>query len=256
MAENFFSKLISSYQDFKFDSSDAVCETIGPWSITPEGFDTYCTRFMDGSFITLELLLISSILALLLAIPIALARVSKVRALSLTAYGYIYVFRGTPLLIQLFILYYGIGSVGAEKLGALWIIFKDGYWVGMIALMLNSAAYIAEILRGGIVNVDRGQYEASEALALSWWQSMRKVILPQAFKSAWPAYSNEVVLLLKGSALVSTITVMDLMGQTRAVFAKSYSLDIYLYATVLYLILAGIITLLYRMLEKSLFKTA
>jgi polar amino acid transport system permease protein len=116
-------------------------------------------------------------------------------------------------------------------------------------LTLNTAAYAAEIFRGGIVNVPRGQIEAATAIGMDWWTAMRRIVLPQALRISWPAYSNEVILLLKGSALVSTITVLDLMGQTRTIFARSYSLEIFLYAVVLYLIFSGTLTLLLRWIE-------
>ena len=171
------------------------------------------------------------------------------RALSLPAYVYTYVFRGTPLLVQLWVFYYGFGAIGEEGLGFLWPVFRDGYMVGLLTLTINTSAYAAEILRGGIVNVPNGQIEAAIASGMSWWTTMRRIVLPQAFRIAWPAYSNEVILLLKGSALVSTITVLDLMGQTRTIFARSYSLDIFLYAAVLYLILSGTLTVLLRWIE-------
>ena len=105
---------------------------------------------------------------------------------------------------------------------------------------------MAEILRGGLVNINKGQMEAAKVCGISWFNSMRHILFPQALRISWPAYGNEVILLMKGSALVSTITVLDLMGQTRTVFARTYSLDIYLYAAVLYLVLTGVITLLLR----------
>ena len=173
-------------------------------------------------------------------------RAPPIAGLSLPAYAYTYVFRGTPLLVQLWVFYYGFGALGAEGLGPFWPLFREAYWVGVIVLTINTAAYAAEIFRGGIANVAQGQIEAATAMGMSWWTTMRRIVLPQAFRIAWPAYSNEVVLLLKGSALVSTITVLDLMGQTRTIFARSYSLDIFIYAAVLYLALSGSLTVLLR----------
>ena len=134
-------------------------------------------------------------------------------------------------------------------MGVLWPFFKEGWNVGLLVLILNTAAYVSEILRGGLVNVDKGQMEAALASGMSWFQSMRRIRLPQALRIAWPAYDNEVVLLMKGSALVSTITVLDLMGQTRTIFSRSYSLEIYGYSAVLYLILDGIIALTFKAVE-------
>ncbi|NJO37449.1 MAG: ABC transporter permease subunit [Rhizobiales bacterium] len=155
--------------------------------------------------------------------------------------------------MQLWIAYFGLGGLGEDGLGpVLWAFFKDGWNIGLLVLTLNTGAYVAEILRGGIVNVPKGQMEAALAYGMTWLQAMRRIILPQAFKIAWPAYGNEVILLLKGSALISTITVLDLMGQTRTVFARSYNLEIYLYAAVLYLLLAGVITVAFRRIEARL----
>jgi His/Glu/Gln/Arg/opine family amino acid ABC transporter permease subunit len=235
------------YTNGKIWVSDNLCELIGP--LTPGLFATSCPRFADGFFVTVELLVLSTLIGFVLAVLLALARTSNVASLSVPAYAYTYVFRGTPLLVQLWVFYYGFGALGAEGLGPFWPLFRDAYTVGLIVLTINTAAYAAEIFRGGIANVALGQVEAATAMGMSWWTTMRRIVLPQAFRIAWPAYSNEVVLLLKGSALVSTITVLDLMGQTRTIFARSYSLDIFIYAAVLYLTLSATLTVLLRWIE-------
>jgi His/Glu/Gln/Arg/opine family amino acid ABC transporter permease subunit len=235
------------YTNGKIWVSDNVCELVAP--LTPHLFATSCPRFADGLFVTIELLVLSTLIGFVLAVALALARSSPVAGVSLPAYVYTYVFRGTPLLVQLWVFYYGFGALGADGLGPFWPLFRDAYTVGLIVLTINTAAYAAEIFRGGIANVAHGQIEAATAMGMSWWTTMRRIVLPQAFRIAWPAYSNEVVLLLKGSALVSTITVLDLMGQTRTIFARSYSLDIFIYAAVLYLALSGSLTVLLRWME-------
>jgi His/Glu/Gln/Arg/opine family amino acid ABC transporter permease subunit len=235
------------YTNGKIWVSDNLCELVGP--LTPNLFATSCPRFADGFFVTVELLVLATLIGFVLAVLLALARTSNVASLSLPAYAYTYVFRGTPLLVQLWVFYYGFGALGAEGLGPFWLLFRDAYSVGLIVLTINTAAYAAEIFRGGIVNVAPGQVEAATAMGMDWWTTMRRIVLPQAFRIAWPAYSNEVVLLLKGSALVSTITVLDLMGQTRTIFARSYSLDIFVYAAVLYLTLSATLTVLLRWME-------
>ena len=235
------------YTNGKIWISDNVCELAGP--LTPQLFATSCTRFADGFFVTVELLVLSTLIGFVLAVLLVLARTSNVVSLSAPAYAYTYVFRGTPLLVQLWVFYYGFGAIGAEGLGPFWPLFRDSYTVGLGVLTINTAAYSAEIFRGGIVNVGHGQVEAATAMGMDWWTTMRRIVLPQAFRIAWPAYSNEVVLLLKGSALVSTITVLDLMGQTRTIFARSYSLDIFIYAALLYLALSATLTVLLRWME-------
>ncbi len=230
------------YRDFKYDLSDSVCELLSP--ISSELFGSACPRLIDGFFVTLELLLLSTVIGFLVAVCVVFARMSNVRTVSLPASIFAYIFRGTPLLVQLWIMYFGIGSLGEEGMGeALWIFFKDPWLVGLFVLILNTGAYSSEILRGGLVNVPKGQMEAAMAIGMTWLQAMRRIMLPQAIRIAWPAYGNEVILLMKGSALVSTITVMDLMGQTRTVFAQSFNLEVYIFAALLYLIFAGTLTI-------------
>ncbi len=236
------------YQDFKYLISDGVCAIASP--VSGDLFTKFCPRFIDGFVVTIELLALSSTLGFLLAVGLVLARMSGHRLLSIPANVFVYCFRGTPLLVQLWIIYFGIGSFGAEGLGPLWTFFKEPWLVGLLVLTLNTSAYVSEILRGGLVNVDKGQAEAAMAIGMSWFQSMRRILLPQAIRIAWPAYGNELVLLMKGSALISTITVLDLMGQTRTIFARNFDLTTYLYATVLYLVLAGLITLFVVAIER------
>jgi His/Glu/Gln/Arg/opine family amino acid ABC transporter permease subunit len=238
---------VSLYLDGKIWVSDTVCAVLQP--VSPRLFATSCGRFFDGFFVTIELLVVSTLLGFVLAILLALARTSNSPVLSKLSYAHSYVFRGTPLLVQLWVFYYGFGALGADGLGPLWPLFRDAYTVGLLVLTVNTAAYAAEIFRGGIANVPWGQLEAAVASGMSWWLMMRRIVLPQALRIAWPAYSNEVILLLKGSALVSTITVLDLMGQTRTIFARSYSLDIFIYAAILYLALSAALTVLLRWIE-------
>lgn len=229
------------YQDLKYVLSDRICELLS--SIASELFGTSCPRLIDGFFVTFELLFLSAIIGLFIAVGVAFAKLSKVRALSFPASIFAYVFRGTPLLVQLWIMYFGVGSLEEEGMGStLWMFFKDPWLVGLLVLVLNTGAYTSEILRGGLVNIPVGQMEAATAIGMTWFQTMRRIMLPQAIRIAWPAYGNEVILLMKGSALVSTITVMDLMGQTRTEFAKNFNLEVYVYAALLYLGLAGLLT--------------
>lgn len=212
----------------------------------------YGQRYLDGAWITVQLLVMASVLGLALAVPLALARVSADTVLSNLAYAYIYAFRGTPLLIQLFLIYFGLGQFEAVRDSFAWPVLRDEYWCGLIALTLNTAAYVAEILRGGIQGVPRGEVEAGRAAGMSPALLYRRLVLPKAFRIAWPAYGNEVVLLLKGSALVSTITVLDLMGQTRTIYARNYSLDTFVYAGLIYLAITFVLTRGFRLAERWL----
>lgn len=239
------------YREFKFLVSDTVCAAFEPFA--PTLFAKSCPRFTDGFLVTIELLVLSSIIGFLIALAVVLARVSERRLLAAPAWTYVYLFRGTPLLVQLWVVYFGLGGLGEAALGPfLWSLLRDAWWVGLVVLALNTGAYVAEILRGGLINVPAGQMEAALAHGMSWLQAMRRIMLPQALRTAWPAYGNELVLLMKGSALVSTITVMDLMGQTRTIFSRSYDLTVYFYAALMYLVIAGLITLGCRLVERRL----
>jgi polar amino acid transport system permease protein len=218
----------------------------------PEILISYGDRFVDGTLITLKLVALSSLAGVVLAVVTALARVSKRRWLWLPAYGYIYFFRGTPLLIQLFIVYYGLGQFEALRSSLAWSVLGSSQWCGWIAMTLNTAAYTAEILRGGIQGVPHGEIEAARACGMSYALMIRRVILPRAIRIAWPAYCNEVILLLKGSALVSTIAVWDLMGETRSVFSRTYSLDVFIYAGILYFLMTFILTRGFYVCERRL----
>ncbi|MGD9164086.1 MAG: ABC transporter permease subunit [Chromatiales bacterium] len=212
----------------------------------------YGDRFWDGTLITLKLVLLSSLLGLIIALPMALARSSKKRRLWIPAYTYIYFFRGTPLLIQLFILYYGLGQFEAISSSFMWTVLGDAEWCGLVGLTLNTAAYTAEILRGGIRAIPKGEIEAARAYGMSWWLMQRRIVLPRAMRIAWPAYGNEVILLLKGSALVSTIAVWDLMGETRSIFSRTYALEIFIYAGILYFLMTFILTRIFVRIEKRI----
>ena len=249
---NWVDSLLFSYQDGKIWASDQACSLSS--SVTPALFTKYCSKFIDGFLVTVELLILSSCLAFIIAVLVVLARMSHIRVLSWAAYTYTYVFRGTPLLVQLWVFYYGFGTLGPDVLGPFWFFFETGWRVGLLTLTMNSSAYVAEILRGGIDNIAKGQLEAALAIGMSWQQRMRRIVFPQALSIAWPAYGNEIILLLKGSALVSTITVFDLMGVTRTVFARGYNLEVFFYASVLYLLLVGFLTLLLRCVENYFFR--
>ena len=212
----------------------------------------YGDWFAEGTLTTLELLVLASVIGVCLAVFLALARVSRNPVLWVPAYAYIYVFRGTPLLVQLFLIYYGLGQFESVRDSVFWVVLSSAWWCGLIGLTLNTTAYVAEILRGGILGVPHGEVEAARAVGMSRALMYRRIILPKAFRIAWPAYGNEVVLLLKGSALVSTITVFDLMGVTRTVFSRTYSLDIFVYAGVLYFLITFALTRLFRFVERRI----
>ena len=218
------------------------------WSLIPQ----YGDRLLDGTLITLKLVLIASVIGILLALPLSLARSSPRRRYWIPAYAYIYFFRGTPLLVQLFLIYYGLGQFEAVRESLLWPVLSDAEYCGLLGLTLNTTAYTAEILRGGIRAVPKGEIEAARAYGMGWWLLQRRIVLPRALRIAWPPYGNEVILLLKGSALVSTIAVWDLMGEARSIFSRTYALEVFLFAGVIYFLLTFVFTRLFHIVERRI----
>lgn len=202
----------------------------------PELFDRYAGNYLRGLGVTLSLVVISVVAGAVLSIPVAYGRMSDNRLISALAYAYVYFFRGTPLLAQTYLVYYGLGSFRPElDAVGLWWFFREAWYCAIFAFALNTAAYQAEILRGAIDSIPRGQWEGAEALGLSKLQTVRKIILPQALIVALRPYGNEIILMIKGSAIVAIITVYDLMGETRRAYARSFDFQTYIWAALLYL---------------------
>lgn len=219
----------------------------------PETFWKYGPRMLAGLPVTLSLVVISVLIGAVLSVPVAAARMSKSRVLNRIAYVYIYFFRGTPLIAQLYLIYYGLGNFrGAFESVDLWWFFREAYYCALLSFSLNTAAYQAEILRGAIESVPRGQREACNALGLSGWHAFRKVILPQALIVALRPYGNEIVLMIKASAIVSIVTVFDLMGETRRAYSRTFDPNMYLWAAILYLVIVEALRHLWNWIEKRL----
>ncbi len=208
----------------------------------PELFERYAPSYLDGVKVTLLLVGISVAIGAVLSVPIAYARMSKNKVLSSLAYAYVYFFRGTPLLAQTFLIYYGLGSFrpALEAIG-LWVFFREAWYCAIFAFSLNTAAYQAEILRGAIESVPRGQWEGAAALGLHKLLTLRKIILPQALIVALRPYGNEIILMIKGSAIVAIITVYDLMGVTRLAYSRTFDFQTYLWAAILYLLIVEVL---------------
>ena len=193
---------------------------------------------LGGLLVTLELTVLSLVLGMVLALPLAAMRTARSPVLWMPAYGYITFFRGTPLLVQIFLIYYGTGQFDWIKETPLWPLLREAYWCAILAFSLNTAAYTAEILRGAIQAVPRGEIEAALALGMSRWIVFRLVSLPRAFRLALPAYGNEIILVIKSSSLASTITLLDITGVARTLVAHTYApYEIFLVAGALYLVL-------------------
>lgn len=222
-------------------------------SIDTERLSRYGLRFLSGVVVTIELVALSLAFGALLSFPVAAGQLSSNRIYRALAYGYSYLFRGTPLLAQLFLIYYGIGEFAPFlKSVGLWWFFRDAFFCVLLSFALNTAAYQAEILSGAIRNVPRGQWEGANALGMHDLSTLWRVILPQALVTALRPYGNEVVLMIKASAVASIVTVLDLMGQTRFIFSKTYDLSVYLWAAVFYLAMVGILSRVVNLLEARL----
>ncbi|MEM6382469.1 MAG: ABC transporter permease [Pseudomonadota bacterium] len=215
--------------------------------------DRYWLRYVDGIIITFQLVLISVGMGALLSLPLALAKLSKRRWLNALARSYITFFRGTPLLAQLFLLYYGVGQFNTffEAIG-LWWFFREPFWVAILTFTLNTAAYQAEIMRGAIQSLPKGQVEAGQALGMSRWPIFFKVTLPQAYVVALRPLGNELILMIKGSAIASIVTVLDLMGITSLAYARSFNFQAFFWAAALYLIAVEVVRRLWDVLERRL----
>ena len=193
---------------------------------------------------------LSLFLGLLIAIPLGICRNSSNPLVRLPAWGYIYFFRGTPLLVQLFIIYYGAGQWGWLKESWAWNWFQEAWFCALLSFMLNTSAYTAEIIRGAIRTIPRGEIEAAQAFGMTPWQTMKGIVLPSALRRALPAYSNEVIFMLHGSAVAGIITVVDLTGAARIINARYYSpFEAFLTAGLLYMMLSLCLVWLFRRLE-------
>lgn len=211
-----------------------VAFLISAWD--PQLFARYAPNYMAGLMVTLKLVGISIVLGALLSAPIAYARNSKNPLLAGPAYAYVYFFRGTPLLAQTFLIYYGLGQFRPQlEAVGLWTFFREAWYCAIFAFTLNTAAYQAEILRGAVKSVPRGQWEGAESLGLHRFVTFRKIILPQALIVALRPYGNEIILMIKGSAIVAIITVYDLMGETRRAYSRTFDFQTYIWAAILYL---------------------
>ncbi len=211
----------------------------------------YFPRLLTGMWTTLELVVVSGIIGSLLAVPIGLARHSDTIWIKALPYAYIFFFRGTPLLVQMFLVYYGVSQFEAVRESVLWPYLREPYWCAIIAFCLNTSAYTAEILRGALGAIPKGEVEACKVLGMSRVLTYRRILLPRAFGMLVPAYGNEIILMLKSSALASTITLLDLTGMARTIIARTYTpIEIFLTAGALYLAMSLVIIALFRMIEQ------
>jgi octopine/nopaline transport system permease protein len=205
---------------------------------------------LPGLPLTLQLALTSVACGAVLALFLALMRLSGIGALSGVARVYVFLFRSTPLLVQIFLIYYGLGQFRAVRMSMLWPILREPYWCAIIALSLNTAAYASEIIRGGLQSVPHGQVEAARAAGMGRLLLFRRIVLPLAIRQALPAYGNELILMIKATSLTSIITLMEVTGIAAKLISETYrAIEIFIVAGAIYLAINFVITRLVQLAE-------
>ena len=209
-------------------------------------------KLLNAAVVTLKLLSVSLIIGLFIGLLFAILRLNKNIFINKFAYGYSYVFRGTPLLVQIFIIYFGLGQIESLRSSFLWVILKEPYWCAIIAFALNTGAYTSEILRSAFQTIKPGIIEAGKSLGISNKIIFYKVQIPIAIRQSLPAYGNEIILMLKGTSLASTVTLMDLTGVAKYIISTTFKpIEVFIVAGGIYLFMTFIIHNLIKFLEKK-----
>tara|TARA_B100000768_G_scaffold58826_1_gene56889 strand:- start:83 stop:760 length:678 start_codon:yes stop_codon:yes gene_type:complete len=218
-------------------------------------FDLMITSFpklLSATLITLKLLSASLIIGMFLGLFFAILRMNKNIFINQFAYGYSYVFRGTPLLVQIFIIYFGLGQIEYLRSTFLWVILKEPYWCAIIAFALNTGAYTSEILRSAFQTIKPGIIEAGKSLGISSRIIFYKIQIPIAIRQSLPAYGNEMILMMKGTSLASTVTLMDLTGVAKYIISTTFKpIEVFIVAGSIYLFMTFIIHNVIKYLEKK-----
>ena len=209
-------------------------------------------KLLSATLVTLKLLSLSLIFGLILGLFFAILRLNKNIFLNKFSYFYSYIFRGTPLLVQIFIIYFGLGQIEFLRSSFLWIILKEPYWCAIIAFSLNTGAYTSEILRSAFETINKGFIEAGDSLGISKKIIFYKIQIPIAIRQSLPAYGNEIILMLKGTSLASTVTLMDLTGVAKYIISTTFKpIEVFIVAGGIYLFMTFIIHNFIRYLEKK-----
>jgi len=207
--------------------------------------------FAKGMWMTLQLTGLSVLIGFCIALPFGMVRAHSNGIGSKLINAYVYAFRGTPLLVQLYLIYYGLSQFEAVRESFAWVFLRDAWWCALIAFSLNSGAYATEIIRGAVVSVPAGELEAAKSLGMSPFKVNRLVLIPSALRRALPQYGNEVVFMLHGSVVASIITIQDILGAGRTLNARYYlAYEGFLTAAALYMALAFVVVFTFRQLEK------
>ena len=218
-------------------------------------FDLMITSFpklLGATVVTLKLLSASLFFGLFLGLFFAILRLNKNIFINKFAYGYSYLFRGTPLLVQIFIIYFGLGQIEYLRTTFLWTILREPYWCAIIAFALNTGAYTSEILRSAFQTIKPGIIEAGKSLGISNKIIFYKIQIPIAIRQSLPAYGNEIILMMKGTSLASTVTIMDLTGVAKYIISTTFRpVEVFIVAGGIYLFMTFIIHNLIKFLEKK-----
>ena len=220
------------------------------WEVISENFPLY----LSGAWVTIQLLLLSLAFGLLIAIPLGVLRALG-GVPSLVSWVYTYAFRGTPMLVQLFLIYYGLGQFEAVRASFLWPWLENAWFCACLAFVLNTAAYTTEIVAGAIKALPAGEIEAAKAYGMSRFTLMRRIVLPQALRRALPAYGNEAIFMLHGTSLAMLVTLADLTGVAKRIYATHYTpFEAYLTAGAFYLVMTLGLVALFRWAEGKFLK--
>jgi len=209
-------------------------------------------KLLNAAVITLKLLSVSLIIGLFIGLLFAILRLNKNIFVNKFAYGYSYLFRGTPLLVQIFIIYFGLGQIEYLRTTFLWTILKEPYWCAIIAFALNTGAYTSEILRSAFQTIKPGIIEAGKSLGISNKIIFYKIQIPIAIRQSLPAYGNEIILMMKGTSLASTVTIMDLTGVAKYIISTTFKpIEVFIIAGGIYLFMTFVIHNVIKYLEKK-----
>ena len=209
-------------------------------------------KLLSASVITIKLLSLSLFFGVFIGLLFAILRLNKNPVINKFAYGYSYVFRGTPLLVQIFIIYFGLGQIEYFRTTFLWVIFKEPYWCAIIAFALNTGAYTSEILRSAFQTIKPGIIEAGKSLGISNEIIFYKIQIPVAIRQSLPAYGNEIILMMKGTSLASTVTLMDVTGVAKYIISTTFKpIEVFIVAGSIYLFMTFLIHNLIKYLEKK-----
>ena len=209
-------------------------------------------KLLSAAVVTLKLLSLSLFFGMFIGLFFAILRLNKNPFISKFAYGYSYVFRGTPLLVQIFIIYFGLGQIEYFRTTFLWVIFKEPSWCAIIAFALNTGAYTSEILRSAFQTIKPGIIEAGKSLGISSKIIFYKIQIPVAIRQSLPAYGNEIILMMKGTSLASTVTLMDITGVAKYIISTTFKpIEVFIVAGSIYLFMTFLVHNIIKFLEKK-----